>query len=151
MQNGYHLRVIAISLFQIFFQIEDRFPVTLQSMTLDSLDTGKSGVGDLTEAFPGIHIRDMYFHSGKGNRLQRIQDCHGSVGVRCGIDDNAIHFSVGPLDLVYKITLVVRLILFNFQSFGNCRFFQQKEKILKGMGKAFLELLFQMVWCCLFL
>ena len=32
-----------------------------------------------------------------------------------------------------------------------CNWFQEMEKILKGMGKTLLELLFQMVWYCLFL
>ena len=43
-------------------------------MTLDGFHAGFSGVGDLPEGFPGIHIGDMYLYSGNGDCLQCVQE-----------------------------------------------------------------------------
>ena len=68
-----------------------------------------------------------------GNRLQRIQNGHGGVGVGSGIDHNAVHLPVGPLNLIHQISLMVGLVLFDFHSFLPGGVIQKLQKIRKGV------------------
>ena len=105
-------------------------PVTLDSQTLNDLFAVKACVGDLAEGFSFIHMGDVDFHSRDGNRLQRVQNGNGSVGVGCGIDDDAVHFAVSGLDLVHDGTFVIGLELFDLQSFCAGGLIDQVKQIL---------------------
>jgi len=99
---------------QELVKIQYGFPVAVNSMTFDGMATGKSGIGDLTEGFPGIYIRNMHLDSRDGNSLQCVQNGNGGVGIGGRIYDNTIHFAKCPLNLVYQITLMVALVLFYY-------------------------------------
>ena len=122
----------AALLVQKLGQIHNGFPVALQAMALDGFAAGHTGVGNLPEGLPGIHIGDMHLHSRKGNGLQSIQNGHRSMGIGGRIDHNAVCLAVGPLNFVHQISLVVALVLlhFNAQLLGGL--LQQMQKIGKA-------------------
>ena len=101
-------------------------------MSLDGLAAGKSGIGDLTEGFTCIHVRDVYLHRRDGNRFQGIQYGNRSMGVGGGIDDDSINSSVSPLDLVHQVTFMIGLILLDFNVQPGCGFIQKPQQIRKG-------------------
>ena len=51
----------------------------------------------------------MHLHRGDGHGLQRIQDGHAGMGVRRGIDDDAVINAVGPLNDLYQFPFMVGL------------------------------------------
>ena len=51
------------------------------------------------------------------------------MGIGGGVDDDAVHLAVCPLDFVNKVTLVVGLVLLHFQTLGAGGFIQQAQKV----------------------
>ena len=101
-------------------------------MPLDGFAAGQTGVGNLPEGFPGIHIGDVNLHSRNADSLQGVQNGNGGVGVGCGIDDNAVYLPVSPLDFIHQISLVVGLVLLNLNAQLPGGVFQQVEKVYEG-------------------
>ena len=54
------------------------------------------------------------------------------MGISGGVDDDAVHLAVCPLDFVYNVPLVVGLVLLHLQTLGAGGFVQQPQKIGKG-------------------
>ena len=55
------------------------------------------------------------------------------MGIGGGVDDDAVHLAVSPLDFVHKVTFVVGLVLLHFQTLGAGGFVQQPQKIGEGI------------------
>ena len=108
---------------QIFYG----FPVTVQSVSLDGFAAGKTGIGDLPEGFPGIHIGNMNFHSRNGNSLQSIQNGNGCMGISSRVDDDAIDLAIAFLNLVHKAAFMIGLILLDFDTFFFCGSFKERK------------------------
>ena len=55
------------------------------------------------------------------------------MGIGGGVDDDAVHLAVCPLDFVHKVTLVIGLVLFHLQALGAGSFIQQAQKVGEGV------------------
>ena len=55
------------------------------------------------------------------------------MGIGGGVDDDAVHLAVSPLDFIHKVTLVIGLVLFHLQALGAGGFIQQPQKIGEGV------------------
>ena len=54
------------------------------------------------------------------------------MGIGGGVDDDAVHLAVCPLDFVHNVPFVVGLVLLHFQILGAGGFVQQPQKIGEG-------------------
>ena len=119
----------AVSLSVFFLQIDDRLAVAVDALTLDGLLAVHSGVGDLPECLPGIHIGDVNLHGWDGNCLQRIQNGYGSVGIGGWIDDDPVIRSIGGLDGIHDRALMIGLEVIDLNARFQAGFFNQRQQI----------------------
>ncbi len=61
--------------FMGLFQVCHGMAVTIKTLAFNGLFTGKTGIGDLSEGFPAVHIGNVYFYCRQGNRFKCIQNC----------------------------------------------------------------------------
>ena len=75
----------------------------------------------------------MNLYSREGNRFQRIQNRNAGVGIGPRVNHNGIRVSIGPLDLIYQVPLMVGLILGHFRTgfFSGC--LQQGQQIREAV------------------
>ena len=110
-------------------EVQHGLPVALEAVTFDGFHAGHSGVGSLPEGFSCVHVGDVDLHGGDGNGFQGVQNGHGGMGIGGGVDDDAVHLAVCPLDFVHNVPLVVGLVLLHFQTLGAGGFIQQAQKV----------------------
>ena len=75
----------------------------------------------MPEFLPGIYIGQVDLHRRQTHRLQGVQNGHAGVGIGGGVDDDAVHLPVGPLDLVHNGPLVVGLEQLHLSAALVCR------------------------------
>ena len=68
-----------------------------------------AGVGNLSERFAGVDVGNVDFDRGDCHRLERVQNRNACVGVSRGVNHNPVKLTVGFLDFVNNVALVVRL------------------------------------------
>lgn len=93
----------------MLFQQLQRMGVPLQTLAGDGGEAGQADVANLAELLAGLHGADVDLHCGDGDGLEGVEDCDARVRVGSRIDDDAVDFAVGLLDLVDDAALVVGL------------------------------------------
>ena len=63
----------------------------------------------LPEVLALVHLRDMYFDGGYRDCLERVEQGYRGMGVGSGVQDNAIKATIGVLDGIDEITLMIGL------------------------------------------
>ena len=79
-------------------------------MTRNCLDTRKTDIAYLTEFLALFDVRDMHLDRGHSYRLHRIQKCDARMRICTGVYYYSVGILVCALYLIYKVSLVVRLI-----------------------------------------
>ena len=103
----------------VLLQIKDRLPIAVQSLTLNGMDTGHTGVGDLPKGFSSVHIGNVNFNRWDRYGLQRIQNGNGGMGLGSRIDDNTVVLSVGSLNRIHDCPFVIGLKAVHLSAMGS--------------------------------
>ena len=81
--------------------------VSLKALACDCFQRDRRNIRNTAESLARVYILDMHLHRRDADSLERIGNGDAFMRISRGIYDYAVRISVGALNLVHDIALVV--------------------------------------------